>query len=678
MRAKLIIPFALVFLISISVIAGLAIVAAGDSDRFAVERSAKLVKSLLAAANGDLTRTAHEYSWWGETAENVVRTPDPDWADKYIGSYLFESFGITTTHVIDGDGRLIYAMVDGDRRKDDPFARFSGGLEILVERTRAAPKDEPPVPASGLLHDGGTVNVVSASVVTDYRLDGETEVSTATGAVLIIARRLDTARLGEFAEDYLLSDLHIDPTSASPVAAAVPLTLVDGSPGGAVIWRPDFPGEAMLYRLLPAVLGVFSILLFLTVLFVHRTRNAAHALERLNAAFLAEKEKAERYLAIAGTTIVAIERSGAISLVNNAGCRVLGRGEEELIGRNWIDTVVPADEKAQVESIFARILSGGAAMTKPVEYEVKTKDGERRRIAWHKIALTDDRGEVVGVLSSGEDLTERLEAERRMQQFRKLESLGSLAGGIAHEINNMLHPALSLTKATMRQLPPGSREWTRLEKATEASERIKGLVERILQFSAQPEFVREPVPLTPIVRDACGLLRSQALASVEFRAHLEDDVGFVIADPSEIQTVLINLGSNALDSMGIETGRLQVSLSPVFLKQTLYATIPPLEPGSYAKLSVTDNGAGMDKETVERLLEPFFTTKEVGHGTGLGLSIVFGIVAKQGGAIAISTSIGAGTTVDVYLPVVDGTVGNTAGEFEFAGRSSVGSGGKNS
>lgn len=383
------------------------------------------------------------------------------------------------------------------------------------------------------------------------------------------------------------------------------------------------------------------------------------------------KEQAERYLSIAGTTIVAIERSGAISLVNDAGCRLLGRDKGELIGRNWIDTVVPANGKAQVESIFSRVLSGGTESAEPVEYEVKTKDGKRKWIAWHKIALTDDRGEVVGVLSSGEDLTERLEAERRMQQFRKLESLGSLAGGIAHEINNMLHPALSLTKATLRQLPLGSRERIRLEKAIEANERIKGLVERILQFGAQPESVRAPVPLTPVVHDACNLLRSLALTSVEFHEQLEDDVGLVIADPSDIQTVLMNLGSNALDSMGVETGRLRISLSRILLEQRLYGTIPPLEPGSYAKLSVVDNGAGMDNETVERLLEPFFTTKEVGRGTGLGLSIVFGIVAKQGGAMDISTAIGAGTTVDVYFPIVDRTVNDTEGELEFSSRSSA-------
>ena len=123
--------------------------------------------------------------------------------------------------------------------------------------------------------------------------------------------------------------------------------------------------------------------------------------------------------------------------------------------------------------------------------------------------------------------------------------------------------------------------------------------------------------------------------------------------------------------MGVETGRLRISLSRILLEQRLYGTIPPLEPGSYAKLSVVDNGAGMDNETVERLLEPFFTTKEVGRGTGLGLSIVFGIVAKQGGAMDISTAIGAGTTVDVYFPIVDRTVNDTEGELEFSSRSSA-------
>jgi PAS domain S-box-containing protein len=248
----------------------------------------------------------------------------------------------------------------------------------------------------------------------------------------------------------------------------------------------------------------------------------------------------------------------------------------------------------------------------------------------------------------------RKQVESQLRQGQKMESLGTLAGGIAHDVNNVLVPILGLTKLVMKRLPEGSRERTNLEKVLEAGGRAKQLVKQILTFSREEQPEREAVELGTIAEEALRLLRSTLPSTIEIRQEIEPNSGMVYANSTQIHQVLVNLGSNAAHAMGTGNGRLKVTVKNIELGGLDGAKGLGLEPGQYAKLSVSDTGCGIDEKTLERIFEPFFTTKDVGEGTGMGLSVVHGIVNNHGGTITATSSLGHGTTFDVFLPLCGG------------------------
>lgn len=254
-----------------------------------------------------------------------------------------------------------------------------------------------------------------------------------------------------------------------------------------------------------------------------------------------------------------------------------------------------------------------------------------------------------------QDITQTVEDERLLKHAEKMESLGSLAGGIAHDFNNMLLPIISLTNMTLKSLPEDSRERLRLEKVIEASTRARKLVDRILAFSHQEDALRESLDICVTIRKAMDLLRSTLPTTIKIEEHLDRNTGTVFADHGQMDSVLVNLATNAADAMDGKTGKMTVSLSPVQVDKRKARSIPNVHEGIYARLVVKDNGHGMDGKTLERAMEPFFTTKPVGEGTGLGLSAVHGIVSKHGGGVHISSAPGKGTMVEVYLPLVEKT-----------------------
>ena len=288
------------------------------------------------------------------------------------------------------------------------------------------------------------------------------------------------------------------------------------------------------------------------------------------------------------------------------------------------------------------------------EYSFKAADGGILYSRTSGTPIFAQDGAFLGYRGTGMDITQRVEDERRLTQAEKMESLGGLAGGIAHDFNNMLLPILSLTDMTRKSLPEDSRERLRLDKVVEAATRAKDLVARILAFSHQEDAVRQNIDIYAAIDETMGLLRSTLPMTIKIKQRLKRDTGTVFADRAQIASVLLNLASNAADAMDGKTGQLKVSLSPVKVSKKKAASIPGLHEGKFAKLAVKDQGHGMDEETLARVMEPFFTTKPIGEGTGLGLSMVHGIVSKHGGVIDISSTPGKGTTVEVYLPLVEG------------------------
>ena len=260
------------------------------------------------------------------------------------------------------------------------------------------------------------------------------------------------------------------------------------------------------------------------------------------------------------------------------------------------------------------------------------------------------------------DLTEDLERMRsnlvtvnaRLRHAQRLKSLGTLAGGVAHEFNNVLQPLLLYTELALEDLPDGSPIASNLERVLELANRAKGLSRQILTFGRLDDDAElTVVPVTPVVEEAVTMIRALLPANVDLRVDIDPDAGHVRCDPAQIQQLVVNLCNNAFRALTSGDAHIGVSLMRKTVDAKQAAGHPHLNAGKYAVLDVTDTGRGMDAETVERIYEPFFTTQEVGEGTGLGLSVVHGIVRRHDGEILLNSKLGEGTRFRIYLPRVD-------------------------
>jgi len=270
--------------------------------------------------------------------------------------------------------------------------------------------------------------------------------------------------------------------------------------------------------------------------------------------------------------------------------------------------------------------------------------------------ILDDNGEVINIVSVQRDVTHELELEKQVRQSRKMEAIGTLAGGIAHDFNNILGAIIGYTEMSLDNVPIGSYIHNNLQQILKASNRAANLVSQILAFSRAKKQEKQPLQISLIIRETLKMLRSTIPSSIEIQQLHEAQQAYVLADPTQMHQVILNLCTNAAQALGIDGGILEVSTSLIHLpefeknSQILAHDLPP---GEYYYLQVKDNGAGMEPWILERVFDPFFTTKKVGEGTGLGLSMVHGIINEHGGNIQVQSTLGEGTLVQILLPLAE-------------------------
>ncbi|HEY0833060.1 MAG TPA: ATP-binding protein [Azospirillum sp.] len=296
------------------------------------------------------------------------------------------------------------------------------------------------------------------------------------------------------------------------------------------------------------------------------------------------------------------------------------------------------------------------------EFAAVRPDGGVYWIAMKASPMRDADGRVVNLAATAEDITERRQAEEHIRRAQKMQAVGVLAGGVAHDFNNILTVILGYSHLALDALPEGSEPRDDVAQIATAANRAKGLVQQLLTFSRKEAAGREPVDLRAVVEDALHLVHPAIPAAVEIRLEAEDGPMPVLASAMQIQQTVINLCRNAVDAIaeggGDAGGTITVSLSHVAAEPPKAPARAPLAPGRHIRLGVADTGCGMDPATVERMFEPFFTTKAVDKGTGLGLAAVHGIVADHGGVIDVESAPGRGTTVAIHLPVFDAAAGH--------------------
>lgn len=314
---------------------------------------------------------------------------------------------------------------------------------------------------------------------------------------------------------------------------------------------------------------------------------------------------------------------------------------------DFLAEIFPED-RPQVADELDRLVGEGA----PCEIEfrrARPNDGIRWLRA-HGKAFRSGHRQAARIIGVVQDVTEEIERERRERIMERLETVGTLAGGIAHDVNNMLVPILTLSQMVMESLPESDPRRRQLNIVLESAQRIRRLIAQILAFSRQDSYTAQPLNVREAVQASVTIARATIPSSVALHDHLERDVGLISAAPVQIDTILINLIVNAAQAIVPASGTIDVTLERV-------EAAPPdgagHSPGPYARLMVSDNGPGMDAATLARIFEPFFTTKPVGKGTGLGLSVVFGTVKKLGGTIDVRSEVGVGAIFIVNLPLIE-------------------------
>jgi PAS domain S-box-containing protein len=252
------------------------------------------------------------------------------------------------------------------------------------------------------------------------------------------------------------------------------------------------------------------------------------------------------------------------------------------------------------------------------------------------------------------DITFQKRLEAQLLQAQKMEAIGTMAGGIAHDFNNILTSVLGYTQLALGDVSTGSQTERDLQEVVRAGRRARDLVSQILTFSRQAQLELKPLNPVPIIKEALKLLRASIPATIEIRQNISNTEANILADPTQIHQILINLSTNAAHSMAGKGGILEVTLTKTKLDSAFAARYPEVKPGEHLVLEVTDTGHGISPAILDRIFEPFFTTKKRGEGTGMGLAVVHGIVRSCGGAITVYSEVGKGTTFKVFLPSCDG------------------------
>jgi PAS domain S-box-containing protein len=349
----------------------------------------------------------------------------------------------------------------------------------------------------------------------------------------------------------------------------------------------------------------------------------------------------------ASDLITLVDEKGVIHYQSPSVERILNLKAEQTVGRNVAEFTHPDDLPRRMAIIRRALAKPDSPVS--IEYRLRHHDG-----GWHLFAAVGRSiphgADGKRVVFNSRDITASRNLEEQLLQAQKMEAIGTLAGGIAHDFNNVLAGILGSAELVREDLGPDHPSLEYVQSIMTAAQRARELVQQILTVSRRRENEKRVLPLQPVVAECIKLLRSTIPAMVKISHHVESHCPPVLADPTKIHQVIMNICTNAWHALPETGGQIEISLRGVEVDAATVARHPELQRGLYVRLAVADNGHGMDAATRERIFEPFYTTKPDNKGSGLGLSVVHGIIKSHRGTILVESEPGKGTNFQVYLP----------------------------
>jgi PAS domain S-box-containing protein len=364
-------------------------------------------------------------------------------------------------------------------------------------------------------------------------------------------------------------------------------------------------------------------------------------------AALRESEEKYRLLVETANDAIFIAQDEVIKFPNPKTMEITGYSERELSEIPFLNLIHPEDREMVVGRYFQRLK--GEHPPTAYSFRIINKAGDELWVQLNA-ALTawENRPATINLIR---DITEQRQLENQLRQSHKMESIGTLAGGIAHDFNNILGIILGNTELAMDDVPNWNPARLNLEEVKNASLRAKDVVRQLLSFARKTKLNKKPTSILPIVKESLKLLRSYIPTDIDIRHNIPENIDTILADPTQINQILINLFTNAHHAMP-DGGIIEVTLENCELDEDRATQYPGLQPGRYARLIVRDTGQGIVPKNIDHIFDPYFTTKDVGKGTGMGLAVVHGIVKEHNGVITAQSTPGKGTTFDLLFPAV--------------------------